>query len=156
MVKSRSHTGGSQRVHPLRVFNIKCSYWRSMTEPSFAAVPSVTSSFQQQVLLLKEHDRAHTSDEHFGCSRFNIKCYDWCSMKEPTLGNRDEPLRSWRVKVASVMLIRSHILISYSCYCFNNEKTKSLRAWMYFSLSNCYATNWFDNNHARLLFVFLS
>ena len=48
-----------------------------MIEPTLgmntSAVPSVTLSFQHQVLLVKEHDRAHTWDEHFSCSQCDLE-----------------------------------------------------------------------------------
>ena len=56
---------------------IKCSYWRSMKKPTLGmnplAAPSVTSSFQNQVLWLKKHEKTHTRDEPFGCSQCDFK-----------------------------------------------------------------------------------
>ena len=36
-------------------------------------VPSVTSSFQNQVLLLKKHEKTHTRHEPFRCSQCDFK-----------------------------------------------------------------------------------
>ena len=37
------------------------------------AAPSVTSSFQNQVLLLKKDEKTHTRDEPFGCYQCDFK-----------------------------------------------------------------------------------
>ena len=48
-----------------------------MIEPTLgmnpSAAPSVTLSFQHQMLLLKEHDRTHTMDEPFSRSQCDFE-----------------------------------------------------------------------------------
>ena len=60
-----------------RVFKIKCSYCRSWKKPTLGmntlTAPSVTLSFQNQVLLLKKHEKTHTRDEPFGCSQCDFE-----------------------------------------------------------------------------------